>query len=147
MCQHSHNFYAVHEQFVLPFIKRLGLFVHADSSSVQLCFYDKRLEVEKAVRDHEEIDFDFEWFESGKPMTCVEFRLFSGALRGFGVKTEHDLYGRMEAIIDMLTHDWFRILERPKVRGTENRAAIHPLWERVRKLMIAGKGDLYFFEK
>jgi len=29
----GNNFYAVHEQFVLPFIKRLGLVVHADKPS------------------------------------------------------------------------------------------------------------------
>ena len=116
-------------------------------SSVELYFYDKRREVEKAIRDHEEIDFDSEWFESGKAMTCIEFRLFRAALNVFGVKTEHDLRCRAEAIIDILTHDWFRILKMPKVRGCENKAAIHPLWERIRKLMIAGKGNLCLNEQ
>ena len=35
-----------------------------------------------------------------------------------------------------LLHHWFRLLAKEKVRGTENEAAVHPLWERVRSLFF-----------
>jgi hypothetical protein len=189
----GNNFFAVHEQFVLPFLKRLGLTIHADKPSridmqvmidvpaadfcqlfesghvvtklrkfsidgtvnrtvnketltlgttakVQVCIYDKGKElrsqksnvvkeaffVERCIGD--------EWINSGRPITRVEIRLGRAALKCLGVNTVADLKERECAIVSLLTHDWFRILESPKVRGHENTAAIHPVWERVRKL-------------
>jgi hypothetical protein len=47
-----------------------------------------------------------------------------------------DLFEREQGIVNILTHDWFRFLREPKVRGTENKAEVHPVWERVRSLFF-----------
>ena len=189
----GNNFFAVHEQFVLLFLRRLGLVIHADKPSridmqvmidvpaaefirlfeeghvvtklrkgsidftngrhvtketltlgsismVQVCIYDKGKElrsqksnlikesffVERCIGD--------EWINSGRPITRVEVRLGREALKCLGVNTVSDLKERERGIVNLLTRDWFRILEQPKVRGHENMAAIHPVWERVRIL-------------
>ena len=190
----GNNFFVVHEQFTMPFLKRLGLTVHADKpsridmqvmidvppsefirlfesghvvtklrkggiwfsvsqqgvrketltigspSKVEISIYDKGKElrskksnvikeaffIERCVGD--------EWINSGRPITRVELRLGREALKCLGVNTVADLKERECGITDLITHDWFRILENPKVRGHENTAAIHPAWERVRSL-------------
>ena len=183
------NFFAVHEQFVMPFLKRLGLTVHADKPSridmqvlidvpsadfcqlfesghvvtklrkfsidgsvgqsinketltlgtkVQVCIYDKRAQMpkmglEKSPLFQEHCVGD-EWFNSDRPITRIEIRLSRDALKCLGVNTVADLKARERAVVDLVTHDWFRILEKPKVRGCENTAAIHPVWERIREL-------------
>jgi hypothetical protein len=61
-----------------------------------------------------------------------------------GVDSVSDLQRSDRAIIDLLTTEWLRILEHPKVRGHETRtvgservsAVIHPVWERVRNLFF-----------
>jgi hypothetical protein len=53
-----------------------------------------------------------------------------------GVDSVSDLQRSDRAIIDLLTTEWLRILEHPKVRGHEHTAAIHPVWERVRNLFF-----------
>jgi hypothetical protein len=77
-----------------------------------------------------------EWINSGRPITRVEFRLGRDALKCFGVNTVKDLQERERAIFDLLTMDWLRILKDPKVRGHENTAELHPIWERVRTLFM-----------
>ena len=110
------------------------------TAKVQICIYDKGKElrskksnliketlfVERCVGD--------EWINSGRPITRVELRLGREALKCLGVNTVSDLKERECGITDLITHDWFRILKDPKVRGHENTAAIHPAWERVRSL-------------
>ena len=187
----GNNLFAVHEQFVLPFLKRLGLTIHSDKPSridmqimidvpvsefcelfesghvvtklrkgsvdfsvgrnvnketltlgtttkVQVCIYDKGKElrskksslvketffIERCVGD--------EWINSDRPITRVEIRLGREALKCLGVNTFSDLKEREHAIVNLITHDWFRILKNPKVRGHENTAEIHPIWERER---------------
>jgi len=187
----GNNFFVVHEQFVIPFLKSLGLIVLADKpsridmqvmidvpaaefirlfdeghvvakmrkgsvhfsnglrvvketltlgspSKVEVCIYDKGAQiakmdplkkayfVERCVGD--------EWENSGRPITRVEIRLGREALKCLGVYTVADLKERAHGMLDLITHDWFRILQDPKVRGHENTAAIHPIWERVRAL-------------
>ena len=187
----GNNFFVVHEQFTMKFLKRLGLTVHADkpsridmqvmidvsasefirlfesghvvtklrkgsihfvngnvvkketltlgsSSKVQVCIYDKRKELSKNNL-HKQVSIvkyciGDEWFNSERPITRIEIRLGRVALKCLGVNTVSDLKEREHAIVDLVTHDWFRILEKPKVRGCENRAAMHPVWERVRAL-------------
>ena len=179
----------VHEQFVLPFLKRLGLTVHADKPSridmqvmidvpaaefiqlfesghvvtklrkgsidfkngrcvtketltlgtkVQVCIYDKLAQMPKMGLEKGTLFLKHcigdEWFNSGRPITRIEIRLSRDALKCLGVNTVADLKEREQGIVDLVTHDWFRILEKPKVRGTENAAAIHPTWLRVREL-------------
>jgi hypothetical protein len=189
----GNNFFAVHEQFVMPFLKRLGLTVHADkpsridmqvmidvpvseiirlfeeghvvtklrkgsvdftlgkvlnketltlgsASKVQVCIYDKgkelRSQKSNVIKEAYFIErcIGDEWINSGRPITRVEVRLGREALKCLGVNTVADLKERERGIVDLLTHDWFRILEKPKVRGHENTAAMHPVWERVRTL-------------
>jgi hypothetical protein len=77
-----------------------------------------------------------DWINSNKPITRVEFRVGRTALRRFGVNTMSDLFEREQGIVNILTHDWFRFLREPKVRGTENKAEVHPVWERVRSLFF-----------
>ena len=189
----GNNFFVVHEQFVLPFLKRLGLTVHADkpsridmqvmidvpaadfiqlfesghvvtklrkgsidftngrcvtketltlghTSKVQVCIYDKgkelRSQKSNVIKETYFIErcIGEEWINSGRPITRVEIRLGRDALKCLGVNTVSDLKERERGIVELLTHDWFRILKDPKVRGHENSAAIHPIWERVRNL-------------
>ena len=192
----GNNFFAVHEQFTMKFLKRFGLTVHADKpsridmqvmidvpvsefiqlfgsghvvtklrkgsvdfsigrelkqetltlgsvSKVQVCIYDKgkelRSQKSNVVKEAFFIErcIGDEWFNSGRPITRVEVRLGREALKCLGVNTVSDLKERERAIVDLLTHDWFRILAKPKVRGHENTAAIHPIWERVRTLFCS----------
>lgn len=110
--------------------------------SVELCMYDKRRE----LRDHfgivkEQLFMEHcvgeEWYNSDRPITRIEFRLSRDALKGFGVRTMEDLRQRERHIVDILTSDCFRILETKKVRGHENNAKLHPIWEEVRSKFFA----------
>ena len=192
--QGSRNrFYDAHYGFVMRYLKRLGLVVHADKPSrvdmqilidvpmvdfcrfrfanqivrkvrkrayfgvvdivdetmtwgnlpkVQVQFYDKGKELRsKKANIVKEADFiarcvGDEWFNSGRPITRIEFRLGREALKSFGVNTVDDLRQRERGIVDLLTSDWIRILKEPKVRGHESAAALHPVWERVRSLFM-----------
>jgi hypothetical protein len=187
------RFFNTHNEFVLPFLKRLGLVIHTEKlsrvdaqvmfdvdvkeiirlcedghltsklrkgsidfkngfcwkketltlgsvSKVEVCIYDKGKEL-RAKKKNIVKEADFishcvgdEWINSGRPITRVEFRLGRDALKALGVNTVADLQERERAIFDLLTMDWFRILKDPKVRGHENTAALHPIWERVRML-------------
>jgi hypothetical protein len=111
-------------------------------SKVEVCIYDKGKEL-RAKKKNIVKEADFishcvgdEWINSGRPITRVEFRLGRDALKSLGVNTVKDLQEREHAIFDLITRDWFRILEKPKVRGYENKAALHPIWERVRTLFL-----------
>ncbi|MDR1269777.1 MAG: hypothetical protein LBK82_09645, partial [Planctomycetaceae bacterium] len=70
----------------------------------------------------------------GSGVTRVEFRLRRDALRPLGINTVDDLYHKETALVDWLTSHWFRLLEKPKIRGHENKAAIHPLWVEIQEL-------------
>jgi hypothetical protein len=109
-------------------------------SKVEVCIYDKGKEL-RAKKKNIVKEADFiahcvgdEWINSGRPITRVEFRFGRDALKALGVNTVKDLQERERAIFDLVTLDWFRILKDPKVRGHENTAALHPIWERVRML-------------
>jgi hypothetical protein len=184
------HFFTVHQEFVLPFLKRLGLVIHADKpsridmqvmidvpvsefvrllqeghvvtklrkravfgtmtrdetielgtvSNAQLCIYDKGREL-RAKKSNIVKEALFirdcigdEWYNSDHPITRIEIRLSRDALKSLGVDTVSDLQEREHAIVNLLTTAWFRILKDPKIRGHENAAAIHPIWERVRTL-------------
>jgi len=188
----GNHFFTVHEQFVMPFLKRLGLVVHADkpsridmqvmidvsvdevsrlirnnhlvtklrkrkfietdkhvetvyvglNSDVSLVFYDKSKEMrskrKNIVKDTFFVErcIGDEWINSGRPITRVELRLSRKALKCLGVNTIADLKERERAIVDLVTTDWIRLLKEPKVRGHENSAEVHPLWERIRNLFM-----------
>jgi hypothetical protein len=114
-------------------------------SGVQFCFYDKGREL-RAKKSNIVKEALFirdcvgdEWYNSGRPITRVEIRLGRDALKSLGIDSVSDLQKSERGIIDLLTTEWLRILAAPKVRGHENTAAIHPIWERVRNLFF-----LYF---
>jgi hypothetical protein len=62
------------------------------------------------------------------PLTRVEFRLGRDALKHLGIDSVADLAEKESSLVDWLTRCWFRLLEKPAVRGHENDAALHPLW-------------------
>jgi hypothetical protein len=110
--------------------------------NVQFCFYDKSREL-RAKKSNIVKEALFirdcvgdEWYNSGRPVTRIEIRLGRDALKALDVDSVSDLQKSERAIVDLLTTEWLRILESPKVRGHENSAAIHPIWERVRNLFF-----------
>jgi hypothetical protein len=109
-------------------------------SDVELCIYDKLTElaekgnVEKAALMKKYV-FDLAGgVGDGSGITRIEFRLRRDALRPLGINTIDDLRRKETALVDWLTSHWFRLLEKPKIRGHENKATIHPLWVEVREL-------------
>jgi hypothetical protein len=112
------------------------------ANGIETKIYDKGKELrDKKANIIKEADFQAnctgdEWIRSGLPITRVEFSLGSNALESFGVRTVKDLQERERAMFDLITMEWFRILKYPKVRGHENTAELHPIWERVRTLFL-----------
>ena len=115
-----------------------------DKKRIQLCIYDKRLEVEAKWNPDDELKYrktieniGTEWWDDKKrPVTRVEYRIGRDVLHEFGIESLEDFRRYERAIVQYLTHDWFRLLAKEKVRGTENDAAIHPIWERVQSLFF-----------
>ena len=123
--------------------KHIETFDTGDIARCQLCIYDKRLEINKKMNKETAAKYTKtienigeEWWNSNRPITRIEFRLSRSALKALGVDSLEDFRRREHAIVEYLTHHWFRLLEKEKVRGTENEAAVHPLWERVRSLFF-----------
>ena len=123
--------------------KVIETFNTGTENRLELCMYCKRSEIRKKYNDETAAKYDKtienigkEWWESDRPVTRIEFRLHREALKAFGVESLEDFHKRERAIVKYLTTDWFRLLEKPKVRGTENDAAIHPLWKRVQNLFF-----------
>jgi len=108
--------------------------------NVQVCCYDKRTEMKTLPLEKRELTITHgigrDWWESDQPITRVEFRLGRTVLRCLGANTIEELLEREQGIIDLVTNDWFRLLERPKVDGRGQRAKMHPLWHQVRALFF-----------
>jgi hypothetical protein len=105
---------------------------------LQLCIYDKASEFLHCLKSDPvkfrllaQYCFGESWFANRPPVTRIEFRLWRDLLREIGINTIQDLQHRENDLVKFLTKDWFRILSSPKVRGHENTAAIHPVWEHV----------------
>jgi hypothetical protein len=123
--------------------KVIETFKTGTDNRLELDIYDKKAEVRKKYNDETAAKYDKtienigkEWWESDRPVTRVEFRLGREALKAIEVESLKDFRKRERAIVEYLTHKWFRLLAKPKVRGTENEADIHPLWERVKNLFF-----------
>jgi len=107
------------------------------SKSCELCIYDKKAELAKS----DYIYFDIfcrsvlgdEDANIPDRLTRVEFRFKRDYLAHYGVDTFDDLRGKIAALLDLVSSDWFRILERKKVRGSEREIKNAPIWERVRQ--------------
>jgi len=108
---------------------------------LELCIYDKKAEL-KNLYVSDPIKFQQvlekcvgeEWFFGEAPITRVEFRLWRDSLRALSIDTVSDLQDRESALVEWLTSRWFRLLADPKVRGSENTAVIHRIWDKVQKM-------------
>jgi hypothetical protein len=107
---------------------------------LELCIYDKFAElsekgnVEKVALMKKYVFDCSGGVGDGSGVTRVEFRLRRDILRSLKINTIDDLYRKETGLVEWLTSYWFRILEKPKVRGHENVATIHPLWVEVQEL-------------
>ena len=113
-------------------------------SSIEICIYDKAAELLKSIVS-DPIKYGLmtmiclgqDWCPASKPVTRVEFRLRRDALKDKGINTMQDLQEIEPAMVEWLTTKWFRILVEPKIRGHENKQAVHPAWQEVQELFRA----------
>lgn len=100
------------------------------SKNVELCIYDKRAQLLKA--DSVYLDTFYRYIlqsdECPEKLTRVEFRVRRGALKRYGIDTFDDLRKSQSALPQLLGTDWFRILAREKVRGSETVIPMAPIW-------------------
>ena len=126
---------AIYFRYDIPETYRAG-----SIDKVQVCLYDKRVEMRRMAADKMAVIIRHcigdDWWNSKRPITRIEFRLGREALKGFRVTSVDDLLKREQGLIDVLTSDWFRLLEKKKVTGRGKRAKMHPLWKRVRSLFF-----------
>ena len=108
--------------------------IHSDNC--ELCIYDKH----RQVMTSDPVYYDTfcktflgdEMAEVPKDLTRVEFRFRRVYLRRYGIETFDDLRNSAAALVEIASRDWFRILARDKVRGSENEIPNAPIWERTR---------------
>ena len=102
------------------------------SRTAELCIYDKFSEVMKTDPAYFSAFVDRYCSEFGglipEKLTRVELRLRGEALKAFGVRSVSDLVERAADISRYMLSDWFRILERDKVRGHEKEIPCCGLW-------------------
>lgn len=67
-----------------------------------------------------------------KKLTRIEFRFKREMLRRYGITSFDDLEQSDAALLAVTCQDWFRLLDREKVRGSENEIADAPIWARVK---------------
>jgi len=108
-------------------------------NAVRFQFYDKKIEAfsgdigtPKQALLLEKTGAD--WVNSDLPMTRFEISVKRDGLRAMGYNSVSDLFGKEWAIINLLTHDWLRILEEPKKKGKEFKQKNHPIWDKIRSL-------------
>jgi hypothetical protein len=109
-----------------------------NAGRIQLCIYDKVQEIMRALSS-DPVKFELfvrccsgvDIFDGDRSITRIEFRLWRDVLREIGINTVSDLYLRENDLVKWLTHEWFRILSVPKVRGHENTATVHSVWQSV----------------
>ena len=106
------------------------------SENCELCIYDKHRQVMTADPVYYDtfckVFLGDEMALVPKDLTRVEFRFKRGFLRRYGVENFDDLKKSAFALLEIASGDWFRILERDKVRGSENEIADAPIWAHVR---------------
>ena len=116
-----------------------------DRTRTQIKIYDKRVESnDKSDNFRKTLLFvqrhiGDEWFNSDRPITRVEFSIGRDRLKEWktpnsdrGINSLAEFRAMERNIVDVLTFQWFRILAKPKVRGHENTAELHPHWVTVR---------------
>lgn len=107
------------------------------SRTIQLCAYNKTLEMQlgKAGADYTNV-WNRMYGEPVEPLSRVEFRLRSDALRRWGITSLEDLEDLLPSVVERLTNVWFRVLKSPKVRGHEAGAKLSPIWSKVRAAFL-----------
>jgi len=113
-------------------------------SDIEICIYDKSAEMLKAIVSDPNkyclmtmICFGRNWAPNTSPVTRIEFRLRRDALKVKSINSMKDLQEIEPALVEWLTTKWFRILDAPKVRGHENKQAVHPVWQEVQEAFRA----------
>jgi len=104
------------------------------SGNAEICIYDKLAQV--ATADFVYYTTFHRWilnYERPEFLTRVEFRFRRPMLRRYGITTFEDLRRSQEALPQVFGQEWFRILERDKVRGSENVIKNAPIWEKTLK--------------
>lgn len=107
------------------------------SENCELCIYDKRAQIEKSDLANY-LTFCRHVLGSDEAqlppvLTRVEFRFKRPYLKRYGIDTFDDLQNSAAALLQIASSDWFRILSRDKVRGSENEIPDAPIWARVRE--------------
>ncbi|MDO4569751.1 MAG: hypothetical protein Q4D38_05160 [Planctomycetia bacterium] len=102
------------------------------SSSCELCIYDKRAHLIQSDAVYCDTFYRYVLHSSEMPesLTRVEFRFRREALKRYGINTFDQLRRCQVALPQLAGTDWFRILERDKVRGSEKEIPIAPIWKR-----------------
>lgn len=101
------------------------------SENLELCIYDKKAQIEQAdlVTQGTFQRFILNGESMPDELTRVEFRFKRGILRRYGINTFEQLKQAENALPQVVGRDWFRILERDKVRGHENEIKNSPVWD------------------
>lgn len=104
------------------------------SRTAELCIYDKLSELEKVSSEY------FQAFLSRfgsnlqyKKLTRFEFRFKSEYLKNYGIRTFKDFEELQGDLLENFTFEWFRIIDRPKVRGHEREQKLSNIWALVRR--------------
>jgi hypothetical protein len=113
------------------------------AGDVQVKMYDKRIELKKKANQVKKSlmirhAIGNEWWHSNRPITRIEIKLGRDALKHFRVNTVAELQEREQGIIDIITTERFRLLAKPKVKGHESKAALHPDWIAIREAFFQG---------
>jgi hypothetical protein len=121
--------------------EKVGTVKHGTGSNpVQFTFYDKWKELHSGgnfgTQKHKLTleKMGDEWVNSDQVAVRVEISIKRDGLKAMGINSVDDLFGNEWAIINLLTQDWFRILNEPKIDGKEYKQKNHPFWDRIRSL-------------
>jgi len=101
------------------------------SENAEVCIYDKLAQVDES--DDVYFMTFYRWvlnYKKPEFLTRVEFRFRRPMLRRYGITTFEDLRLSQRSLPQVFGRDWFRILEREKVRGSENVIKNAPIWDR-----------------
>ena len=98
---------------------------------IRLTVYDKLLETDSQIEKRAVVR-DLRWAgQDVDAATRVEFRLRRDALKGLGVQTVEDWFGRRSSICRYLCEKWFRMTEGDVDRTNTTRAPLWSVWQRV----------------